>query len=78
MLTILRDHKEGEQSHEEKLHIEIVRREVVLKESRLETTYEPYGDGIIAHPAPLLLLSGLQKLLRPRFKRCDRGIEKRS
>jgi carboxyl-terminal processing protease len=47
-LTILRDTKESDQTKEEKVNIEIVRGEIVLKESRLETTYEPYGDGIIA------------------------------
>jgi carboxyl-terminal processing protease len=43
-LTILREIADAE----EKLDIEIVRGEVILKESRLETTYEPFGDGIIA------------------------------
>lgn len=47
-LTVLRETKEGETSREEKIQIELVRGEIVLKESRLETTYEPYGDGIIA------------------------------
>ena len=47
MLTILRSSGEGESKAEEKLDIEIVRGEVVLKETRLETTYEPYGDGVI-------------------------------
>lgn len=46
-LTILRDFKEGDVSKEEKLSIEIVRGEIVLKETRLDTSYEPYGDGII-------------------------------
>lgn len=48
ILTILREVKEGELAKEEKLDIEIVRGEVVLKETRLESYYEPYGDGIIA------------------------------
>ncbi len=48
ILTILRENKESSIAKEEKLDIEIVRDEVVLKESRLETSYEPYGDGIIA------------------------------
>ena len=47
-LTVLRETKEGDQTREEKLNVEIVRGEIVLKESRLETSYEPYGDGIIA------------------------------
>lgn len=46
-LTVLRDIKEGDSSKEDKLTIEIVRGEIVLKESRLETSYEPFGDGII-------------------------------
>jgi carboxyl-terminal processing protease len=47
-LTLLRETKEGEVAKQEKIGVEIVRGEIVLKESRLETTYEPYGDGIIA------------------------------
>ncbi|MBS0603697.1 MAG: PDZ domain-containing protein [Verrucomicrobia bacterium] len=47
-LTVLRETKDGDLSKEDKLNIEIVRGEIVLKESRLETTYEPYGDGVIA------------------------------
>ncbi|MBS0621257.1 MAG: S41 family peptidase [Verrucomicrobia bacterium] len=47
-LTVLREHKEGESPLEEKHDIEIVRGEIVLKESRLETSYEPYGNGVIA------------------------------
>jgi len=46
-LTILREHGEGEEKIEEKLEIKITRGEVVLQESRLETSYEPYGDGVI-------------------------------
>lgn len=40
-LTILRQ--------EEKLDIEIIRDEVVLKETRFEYDYAPFGNGIIAH-----------------------------
>lgn len=47
-LTVLRDTKEGDQTKESQVNVEIVRGEIVLKESRLEATYEPYGDGIIA------------------------------
>lgn len=49
LLTVLRDVKDTDlgQTKEEKHEIEIVRGEVVLKESRLETTFEPYGDGVI-------------------------------
>ncbi len=46
-LTVLRTTGEGEKKDEEKLEIEIVRGEVVLKETRLETHFEPYGDGVI-------------------------------
>jgi carboxyl-terminal processing protease len=47
-LTILREVKEGDESKEEKFVVEIVRDEIVLKESRYETSYEPYGDGVVA------------------------------
>ncbi|MBS0651884.1 MAG: PDZ domain-containing protein [Verrucomicrobia bacterium] len=47
-LTVLRETKDGDLSKEDKLDIEIVRGEVVLKETRLESYYEPYGDGVIA------------------------------
>jgi carboxyl-terminal processing protease len=43
-LTILRD---TEDKKTIKFDIEIIRGEVVLEESRLDTTFEPYGDGII-------------------------------
>lgn len=46
-LTVLRPMGEGENKHDEKLQIAIVRGEVVLKETRLETSYEPFGDGVI-------------------------------
>ena len=59
-LTILRDFKEGDNSKEEKLNIEIVRGEIVLKETRLDTSYEPYGDGIIGDLASFFLLSRFQ------------------
>jgi carboxyl-terminal processing protease len=49
LLTILRESGSGEERQEEKLEIELVRNEVVLEETRLETTFEPYGDGVIAH-----------------------------
>jgi carboxyl-terminal processing protease len=40
-LTLLRN-------NEEKFDSVVVRDEIVLKESRLESTYEPFGDGVIA------------------------------
>lgn len=47
-LTVLREIKEGENVKENKLEIELIRGEIVLKESRLETQIEPYGNGVIA------------------------------
>lgn len=49
VLTLLRESGEGEDRQAEKLDIELIRNEVVLEETRLESSYEPYGDGIIAH-----------------------------
>ncbi len=48
LLTILRESGEGEERQSEKLDIELTRNEVVLEETRLETSLEPYGDGAIA------------------------------
>ncbi|HSX12424.1 MAG TPA: S41 family peptidase, partial [Rhabdochlamydiaceae bacterium] len=47
LLTILRETEENGQKKEEKLNIDIMRGEVILKESRLETFYEPFGQGVI-------------------------------
>jgi len=44
-LKLLRE-SEG---HTEMLEIELTRGEVVLEETRLESSFEPYGDGVIAH-----------------------------
>lgn len=41
-LTIIRGEKE-------KIDITITRDEVILEDTRLESSYQPYGDGIIAH-----------------------------
>lgn len=46
-LTILREHGEEGSKREEKLEIKITRGEVVLTETRLEKSYEPFGDGVI-------------------------------
>jgi carboxyl-terminal processing protease len=49
LLTVLRETgAEGERSTE-KLEIELIRNEIVLEESRLESSLEPYGDGVISH-----------------------------
>ena len=47
-LTVLRKNSEDIKK-ELKKEIVIVRGEVVLEDSRLETSFEPYGDGIIAY-----------------------------
>jgi carboxyl-terminal processing protease len=46
-LTVLRNGNETVTKEEEKLEIEIIRGEVVLKESRMETSKHPFGDGYI-------------------------------
>lgn len=48
-LTIIREKKEGEKTIEEKLDVTVVRDEVVFKEMRYESAYEPFGDGVIAY-----------------------------
>lgn len=46
LLTLLREN--GENRQIEKMELELIRNEVVLEETRLETHFEPYGDGVIA------------------------------
>lgn len=48
VLTVLRETRENDLLKESKLEIELIRGEIVLKESRLETQIEPYGNGVIA------------------------------
>lgn len=48
-LTIIREEGEGDKKKEEKMDIVIVRGEVVLKESRYEGNFEPFGEGGIAY-----------------------------
>lgn len=51
-LTVIRETSEGTDSDnkkEEKLNMTINRGEVVLKETRYESSYEPFGDGVIAY-----------------------------
>jgi carboxyl-terminal processing protease len=48
-LTIIRPHPDGDDKKDEKLDITIMRDEVVLKDTRFESNYEPYGDGGIAY-----------------------------
>lgn len=47
-LTMLREGEEDGERRVEKLEIELIRNEVVLEETRLETSFEPFGDGVIA------------------------------
>ncbi|MCB1107329.1 MAG: PDZ domain-containing protein [Chlamydiia bacterium] len=48
-LTILRESGEGENKKSEKFDIEVIRDEIVLKETRFEADKIPYGNGVIAH-----------------------------
>lgn len=48
-LTVVREEGEGDNKKEEHHDIKIKRGEVVLKETRYETSYEPFGDGVIAY-----------------------------
>lgn len=47
-LTILRETGEGEHKKSEKFDLEIIRDEIVLKETRFESKTTPFGDGVIA------------------------------
>ena len=48
-LTVIRESGEEPHKKEEKLDVTIKRGEVVLKESRYEANFEPYGDGVVVH-----------------------------
>jgi carboxyl-terminal processing protease len=50
LLTVIRETKDPDgKIREEKLDLSILRGEVVLKETRFKSSYEPYGDGIIGY-----------------------------
>lgn len=50
VLTVIRESKNSEGiTNEEKLDITILRGEVVLKETRYKSSYEPFGDGAIGY-----------------------------
>lgn len=50
ILTIIRESKGPEGiMKEEKLDVTLLRGEVVLKETRYKTSYEPYGDGVLGY-----------------------------
>lgn len=48
-LTVIRTKTQDEGKQEEKLNIDITRGEVVLKETRYEKAYEPFGNGVIGY-----------------------------
>jgi len=48
-LTVVREIPDDHEKKEETLDISLMRGEVLIKESRYEVSYEPYGDGIIAY-----------------------------
>ncbi|MBA3817172.1 MAG: PDZ domain-containing protein, partial [Parachlamydiaceae bacterium] len=48
-LTIIREIGEDGEKKEDKLDITLKRAQVVLKETRYEATFEPFGDGVIAY-----------------------------
>lgn len=49
VLTVIREVPEGNTKKEEKLDITIKRGEVVLKETRYSSSYEPFGNGVIGY-----------------------------
>ncbi len=48
-LTILRESGEGKEKKTEKFDTEVIRDEIVLKETRFEVEKVPFGTGVIAH-----------------------------
>lgn len=48
-LTVIREMKEEQSTGEEKRNIVIKRSAVVLKETRYESSFEPFGDGVIGY-----------------------------
>ena len=49
-LTIIREGKDTEQKMpQQKINIEIARGEIILEESRFESSFEPYGNGAIGY-----------------------------
>lgn len=73
LLTVLREIDEGEEKRVQKLNLELVRGEVVIEESRLETVLEPFGDGVIAN---LKLFSFYQDTKSSSGSDVRRAIEK--
>lgn len=48
-LTVVRENSEEGEVKEHTLEVPVIRGEVVLNESRFESSYEPFGDGVIAY-----------------------------
>lgn len=48
-LTVIRQVPDGDKTREEKVNIIVNRGEVVLKETRYNSSVEPFGDGVIAY-----------------------------
>jgi len=48
-LTVIRNDIDDEDAKEETLDITVIRGEVVLKETRYEVSYEPFGNGVVAY-----------------------------
>lgn len=48
-LTVIRENKDGEAQKDEKLDVVVRRGQVVLKETRFSSSYEPFGDGVIGY-----------------------------
>ena len=48
-LTVIREKKDGDEKEEEQLTIRVMRGEVVLKETRYESSTEPFADGSIGY-----------------------------
>lgn len=49
VITIVRESKDGDKKKDETLDIKIIRKEVVLKETRYESSVEDFGDGAIGY-----------------------------
>jgi len=49
VLTVIREEGEEGKKEETRVDVTIMRGEVVLKESRFETSFQPFGDGVIAY-----------------------------
>jgi len=49
VLTVIRETEKNGEKQEETLDITVVRQEVIIKESRYDVSYEPYGDGVIGY-----------------------------